>query len=288
MIVSAVNLAVLCLIASGLLDLVFKKYAALPRSRGMLIFGIGFVWIVMQFALMKYTGDVISIDKTTLIYGLVAGVFLTLSNIMLVECMGHLPISTASTIYRLNTIPLVLIAISFLGEEINLLRALGIACGLITVSLLYQSPQSTVQRTSSYSLFLALIILASVIRALYVVVTKAGVNNGGDSNTMMLMAAAAWCVGGLAYARFREHQIELNARTIKYILTAGMLVFSIVWLLTTALTLGDASIVTPIANMGFAAAFLFSLLFRMESIDSKKISAIGLAILSIFLLTRSV
>ena len=45
-------LALLCLAASGLLDLVFKLYSAQQRSRGLLIFGTGCVWIVLQLAYM--------------------------------------------------------------------------------------------------------------------------------------------------------------------------------------------------------------------------------------------
>ena len=284
---SAASLAFLCLVASGLLDLVFKKYAVMPRSRGMLIFGIGCVWMALQLVYMAYTDGQVTFNSTTIGYGVVAAIFVTVSNILLVECMGRQPVSTASTIYRLNTIPLVIIAILILGEDINLVRALGIACGILTVFLLYQPSHAQILQLPNYSLFLALIVLASVIRALYVVFTKAGVNGGGDPNTMMLIAAIGWCIGGLTYAQFRENQIALDAQKIKYIMVAGFLVFSVVWLLTTALTLGDASVVVPIANMGFAAAFLFSLVLRMESIDPRKLMAIGLAIISIFLLTRS-
>ena len=287
MLATASSLAVLCLIASGLLDLVFKRYAAKPRSRGMLIFGIGCIWFLLQLGYMGYADNPVSLDPTTLGFGLAAAVFLTGSNILLVECMGHLPISMGSTIYRLNTVPLVIIAILFLGEDIDLLRTLGIVCGLLTVFFLYQ-PSGNQQQFPHYALFVTLIIVASVIRALYGTTTKAGVNSGGDPNTMMLLAALGWCIGGLAYAHFRERRVVITRAKLKYIPIGGFLVFSIVWLLTTALTLGDASVVVPIANMGFVASFLFSLGLKMEAINLRKLGAIGLAMVSIALLTGSV
>ena len=287
MMASASSLAILCLIASGLLDLVFKKYATKPRSRGMLIFGIGCVWLMMQLIFMYYTDNATSFGNATLGYGIVAAIFLTASNILLLECMGHLPISMGSTIYRLNTVPLIIIAILVLGEEIDFMRALGIGCGLLTVFLLYQPSHKRKDQYPHYVLFVSLIIVASIVRALYGIVTKAGVNNGGDPNTMMLLAAVGWCIGGIAYAHFREHRVVINMSKLKYIPIAGTLVFSIVWLLTTALTLGDASVVVPITNMGFVAAFLFSIGVHMESINLRKSGAIGLAIISIVLLTGS-
>ena len=281
------SLAILCVIASGLLDLTFKLYAARPRSRGMLIFGIGVVWSLLQYGYMTYVASPVVFDLTTLTYGLIAAIFVTVSNILLVESMGHLPISMASTIYRLNTVPLVIIAILFLGEEITMVRALGIGCGIVTVFLLYQPTSDTKDYQNAFKIFLFVIVLASVIRALYGATTKAGVNAGGDPNTMMLMGALGWTIGGLAYAKFRENRVVLNKTKLKYIPVAGFLVFSVVWLLTSALALGDASMIIPIANMGFVAAFLFSVGLRMEAITVKKSGAICLAILSIILLTRS-
>ena len=287
MIGTATGLALLCLLASGLLDLTFKLYAAKQRSRGMLIFGIGCIWITLQLGYMAFTSNGIVLDSTTTGYGITAAVFVTVSNILLVECMGGLPISMASTTYRLNTVPLVVIAFWFLHEDISGLRVLGIAAGLVTVLLLYEPARSRNGESPHYVTFSILIIAASVIRALYGAVTKAGVNNGGDPNTMMLLAAIGWCIGGILYARFREHRVVLTPDKLRFIPVCGFLVFGIVWLLTTALTLGDASVVVPIANMGFVAAFVFSVSLRLESLDIKKSVAIAFAAMAILLLTRS-
>ena len=282
-------LALLCLVASGLLDLVFKLYATQPRSRGMLVFGTGCVWFGLQYAYINYTNAALTFEQATILFGLLAAVFVTLSNILLLECLGQLPISMASTIYRLNTIPLVILAFFFLAEEMNSVKLTGIAAGLITVLLLYQPNHSnTEQSEKGFVLFVVLIIAASCIRALYGIVTKAGVSNGGDANTMMLLAAIGWCIGGLAYAYFREKRVQLTSDKLVFIPIAGFLVFSIVWLLTTSLTLGEASVVVPLANMGFVAAFIFSVILQLEKLTYKKILAIGSAVIAIALLTSTV
>ena len=278
-------LALLCLLASGLLDLVFKLYASRPRSRGMLVFGIGCVWIVLQLISISISGGRIVLDTVTIQYGFIAAIFVTASNILLIECLGHLPLSMASTIYRLNTIPLVILAFLFLGEEMGPVKLAGIAAGIITIVLLYQPNRNGVQLSESYLLFIFLIIFASCLRALYGVFTKAGVNQGSDANTMMLFAAVGWCVGGLAYAAFREKRVVINKAKLRFIPVAGFLVFAIVWLLTTALTLGEASVVMPLANMGFVAAFALSLILRFESFSARRLLAISSAVLSIVLLT---
>ena len=136
-------------------------------------------------------------------------------------------------------------------------------------------------------LFLALVILACVIRALYGIVTKAGIDAGGDPNTMMLLAALGWCIGGLAYARFREHRVIITRDKLAFIAIAGGLVFAVVWLLTTALTLGDASVVVPLANMSFVAAFVFSVILKLERINARKLAAVALAAVAVVLLAQA-
>ena len=253
----------------------------------MLIFGIGFVWVILQASTMD-PGDIFVVpDRATMAYGLLAAIFVTVSNILLLECMTHLPISLASTVYRLNTIPLVLLAFLLLDESLSLLRMSGILAGVATVFLLYQPDRSSPEHGRRYSLFLGLIIVASIIRALYGVATKAGINEGANPDVMMLFAAIGWCIGGLAYAYFREHRVVLTRDKLAFIPIAGGLVFAIVWLLTTALTLGDASVVVPIANMGFIAAFLFSVALKLEHMNLRKLLAVAMAALAVVLLTKA-
>jgi drug/metabolite transporter (DMT)-like permease len=281
-------LALICLIASGLLDLVFKLYSAEQRSRGMLIFGTGCVWIILHLAYIFYNDLGLSTDSPTLIYGITAAILVTLSNILLLECFGHLPISMTSTIYRLNTIPLVILAFFFLAENPGTIASMGILLGLTTVALLYQSNTNETFTTHKFNLFVYLIIVASCIRALYGIFTKIGLNNNADPNSMILFAAIAWCLGGLAYAYFREKRVRITPIKLKYISITGVLVFSIIWLLTTALALGDASIIIPLTNMGFVAAFIFSVLLKLEKLTVRKSVAVASAIMSIILLTQSI
>lgn len=281
-------LALLCLAASGLLDLVFKFYSAQQRSRGMLIFGTGCVWIVLQLAYMDYHGLALSFDSPTLVYGVAAAVFVTLSNILLLECLGHLPISMASTIYRLNTIPLVVLAFIFLAENPGLVAGFGILLGVVTVLLLYQPNHIETSAITHFKLFVLLIIGASCLRALYGIFTKAGLSSGADANSIMFFAAIAWCLGGLGYAFFRERRVRITVIKLKYMAFTGALVFAIIWLLTTALALGDASLVVPLTNMGFVAAFVFSVLLKLEKLTLRKSLAIASAVLSIVLLTHEI
>jgi uncharacterized membrane protein len=53
-----------------------------------------------------------------------------------------------------------------------------------------------------------------------------------------------------------------------------------------ALTLGNASIVVPLTNMGFVAAFIFSVLLKLEKLTVRKSVAVASAVLLVVLLTH--
>ena len=101
---SSVIFALLSLFFAGVNDIVFKKYSTKDRSRGMYVFGIGIIWTILQVFTFILKDVPFSYNSITLIYGLAAGLFLTLSNILLLHSLTHIDISLGSTIYRLNTI----------------------------------------------------------------------------------------------------------------------------------------------------------------------------------------
>ncbi|MFT6307890.1 MAG: drug/metabolite transporter (DMT)-like permease [Halioglobus sp.] len=268
-----------------MLDLVFKIYVSKNGSRGLMIAGIAVIWGALQFTFMMKNGIVFSSDHATLFFGGLAALALTVSNIALLECLSKLPISVASTIYRLNTIPLVLMAVVFLGEGLDVYRILGVLVGLLTVVLLHSRISET-SRHPAYDLFwFGLILFACVVRASYGILTKAGLNAGAGADSMMVLAALGWFIGGLLYFTMIESRRKIRLGPIYLIVIAGILVFSVVWLLTNALLRGDASVVVPITNMGFVAAFVFSLAWRLEQLTFRKTMAIGSAIVSIGFLT---
>ena len=69
----------------------------------MLIFGVGLIWTLAQWGLANIQETPIEFNNATLIFGLMAGAFVTLSNSLLLESLRHIQVSLGATIYRLNT-----------------------------------------------------------------------------------------------------------------------------------------------------------------------------------------
>lgn len=285
----AVGFALLSLLFAGGIDVLFKRYASEARSRGVFLLGSGLVWFLLQLAYLSYGGKDLSLDGDTLSYGLAAGIVVSLANLLLLESLTHLEVSQGSTIYRLNTIGVVLLSTILLGEGLGLSKILGVLLGIASVLLLYRvAPLSTGEKTDGHlTLFLWVAIAASACRALYGVITKAGLIQGGDATTMILIAAVCWMVSGLGYATLREGRVRLTWPKLGYGACAGILVFLVVNTLIEAIGHGEVSIVVPIANLSFVVALIISTALGMEAVTRRKLGAISLAGLAIVCLGQA-
>ena len=285
MISSTVFYALLSLICAGGNDVVFKRYAAKNRSRGTYIWGIGLVWAVLQVAYASIRGIGFSFSETSLFYGLTAGLLLTASNLLLLESLTHIDASLGSIVYRLNTIAVVVLSMLFLHEPLGWMKGLGVAAGIGACFLLYHPGGHGEATGKRFALFFALAVVASSCRAVYGVVTKAGLNDGASMQSLLVIAALCWIVGGAAYALMWEKRFRITKKKAIYALLSGVLVFLIVNFLLLAIEHGQASIAIPIANMGFVVALGLSASLGMELFTRRKLIAVIVSVCSILLLS---
>jgi drug/metabolite transporter (DMT)-like permease len=280
-----VGFALLSLLLNGFNDVLFKRYSIGGRSRGMLIFGVGLLWTLAQLGIAQIQNTPLEFNQATLNFGLMAGIFLLFSNLLLLESLGRIDVSLVSTIYRLNTIGVILLSFVFLNEPFGWLKGLGISIGLLAVILLYQG-QNSASYQKQLLLFVGVATIASFLRAAYGVSTKAGLLEGGNRNTMLLIISSSWVVGGAVYALLREKRFRLTWENSRFILLSSFLVVGVANFLMLAVQHGDASKVIPIANMSFVITLLIAVALKMEKLTAKKMGAMACAVVSIFLLAQ--
>ena len=281
----AVGFALLCLFLTGCNDVLFKRYSIRGHSRGMLILGVGLIWTFAQWSLAQIQDTPIEFNNVTLIFGLMAGAFVTLSNLLLLESLRHIEVSLGATIYRLNTIGVILLSFVFLNEPFGWFKGFGILIGLIAVLFLYQGEISS-SNQKQLLLFVGVAVVASFFRAAFGVSTKAGFLEGADRNSMLLIISSCWIVGGAVYALWRERRFRITWEKTRFICLSSFLVVGVTNFLMLALQYGDASIVIPIANMSFVIALLLSVTLKMETFTTAKMWAMAFAIVSILCLAK--
>ncbi|MCD6581966.1 MAG: DMT family transporter [Desulfuromusa sp.] len=285
---SPIHYALLSLVCAGVNDVVFKRYSNKDRSRGMYVFGIGLVWTILQLIVLAISGEPLDLSRISLIYGLAAGLLLTISNLFLLESLTHIDTSLGSTIYRLNTVGVVLLSLFLLNEPLGLFKIVGVILGVVAVFLLYQRTSQPGINEKSYLFFFALAIAASCFRALYGVTSKGGFMQGASLQSLLLIGSICWIFGGAGYALLREKRFKITAKKGVYSMISGVLVFLIVNFLMLAVEQGEASVVIPIANMSFVVALILSVVLKMEILSKRKLLAVAVSVVAIFFLSFSI
>ena len=284
---AAVGFALASLACAGLTDVVFKKYSAVARSRGIYVLGIGVVWSAAQAAIVAAGGGLAQMDAQTVGFGLVAGLLVALSNTFLIEGLTHVDVGLGSTIYRLNTIAVVVLAVLLLDETLTATKAAGVLLGVAAVILLFEPRHAHRAARDTYVLFFALVVLASLLRACFGILAKVAALDGVDLRAMLLVNAPVWIVMGAAYAAWRREPVRVTGATLGYAAASGLLICGVANFLMLAVELAEASVVVPIANMSFVVALLISIGLRMERLTGRKLCAIALAAAAIVLLARA-
>ena len=282
----AIFFALVSLAAAGCLDVTFRRFSLKERSRGMYVFGCGFVWLVLQLIYFTITDAPIRLDEVTILYGLLTGALLVSANILLIESLTGLDVSLGSMIYRLNTIGVVVMSFMLLAEDVGFIKVLGIGIGVAAILILYKRADDG-DAVPIPILFFVMAVAASAFRAIYGVASKVALEQGAAAEGLLVIAAISWIVGGFAYAAFREKRVRITGKKAAYAVVSGTLAFTVVNALIEALKNGEASVVVPIANLSFAVAMLLSVLLGMEQLSSRKYIAIGCAALSVFLMAQT-
>jgi drug/metabolite transporter (DMT)-like permease len=281
---AGIGYALLSLMAAGVLDVVFARYSGKRPVTGPYLFAIGGVVIAGQSALLAVVRVPLTFDAGAALSGMLAGAVVMLANAMLIESLARLNVSLGSTIYRLNTIAVVVFAVVFLEESLSVPKASGVLLGIVAVVLLYQrGGRGGDDRLLAAAVWLA--IGASLLRAAFGIMSKVGLASGTDPFMFMLYVGVGWTLAAIAYGLIRPQPVASLRAVLPYALVSGTLICLIVSFLLLGLRTGEASVVIPIANMSFVVALLTSVAFRMERMTRQKLFAVASAGAAIALLT---
>ena len=281
-----VGYALLSLLAAGVLDVVFARYSGRQRVSGAYLFVIGGVVIAGQAAVLALARVPFTWDVHVAAWGIGAGAVLLLANALLIESLARMNVSLGSTIYRLNTIAVVLFAVVFLHEALTLAKAAGVLLGIAAVIMLYQGGgRGDSNRLRVGVLWIA--VSAALLRAAFGILSKMGLLDGTDPFVFLVYVGAGWTLASIGYGAVRHGHSGSLRTVLQYGAVCGTLVCLVASFLLLGLRSGEASIVIPIANMSFVVALLTSAALGMERITRRKLVAVGCAAAAIVLLTHA-
>lgn len=280
----AIFYAVCCLLFSGFNDFAFKCFAGKPSSRGFFVLVCGLVWMLIMMLIPANWGTNLT---ATLLTGSISGIFSLLGNILLIESMARQNVGVCSTIYRLNLILVIPLAVIFLGEKINVFQLTGILFALGAIIGFLPSSRQQAENKAAQKLGMTLVITASVLRALMGISYKYGFSCGADPQAVTVCNAVCWIAGGALYAVFREKVYRIDRPTWKAGVLSGVLICGIVFFMAKMLQAGNASITLPIAQMSFLLTFVLGAVFLKEKCPRRTILSAAAGTAAVLLLSVS-
>lgn len=264
-------------------DLVFKTARDRGIHAGRFVAGVGVVWLAvfaLAFVLAGRAGQLRGWE-----FALLSGIASASANLLLIESLARVEVGVGSTIYRLNLIWVILLAVLFLNEQLTPAKVMALLLGATSIALLSASTGSVSMRAFAWS-GMRLLLLASVLRALMGIFYKLALSAGMGANELMLVSASCWIALGLAYAMLTG-QAKAPMAWNTSVLLSGLLVCGIAFFLSQALSYSQASIALPISQFNFVGTALLGLLLLNETFTVRKGIGLAAACCAVLLLALS-
>ncbi len=220
-------------------------------------------------------------DLMTAIYGIAIGFVSFAAYILFLFSFDGINTSVTITIFRMNLIPGIILAIFFLNEAVTWKRIGGIV--LCIVGMLVFAYQKSDGGGRIKTKYLLLSISACLCCGVLDFANKVAAKDGMDSFYIMF-----WRFGVVALISFipllRSKPGKIRLSDVRYPMLSGFLLMGSVFCTLAALKTGDVSLVIPITQLSFIATAIVSRFAYKEKMTPNKIVGILCGVLSVILI----
>jgi len=186
-------------------------------------------------------------------------------------------VSINAPIFRLSFVVTVVLAVAFLGESLTVRKLAGIACALVAVwSLMGMAlPAGRLPERAAALASLARVGVATIAIGITNVIYKIGLGAGATSSSLLTAQACVVASLALGLVKMTDGQVRVQRGAWRHAGTAGIVLALAFIGLTEGLARGQASVVVPIAQMGFVVTAILGILVMREPFSRR--TALGLA-----------
>jgi drug/metabolite transporter (DMT)-like permease len=258
--------AMLCF---GLGDLLYKRGAAAGVQAHQFL--MVQTWVFMPTVLLYglATGSLSFVAGS--LWGALAGFFVYVGFYNFAHSLKHGSISVNAPIFRLSFVITAALAVLLLAEPLTFYKSAGIALALAAVWLLLGAPAaeaSAARRNSRSSLARVLIATAAVGVGNFIY--KLGLGAGATPASLVVAQAAVVIVLATGVAAALDGGIRPAAVAFRHAPFAAVALAFAFAFMVESLGRGQASVVVPIAQMGFIVTALLGFTLMRERFTARK------------------
>jgi drug/metabolite transporter (DMT)-like permease len=274
---SETGYAVAALVLYGLADFVFKRAAAAGVKAHQFLMVQAWFFSSLTFAYALATHMLVPVPAA--LWGGLAGLFVFVAFYNFARSLAAGSVSINAPIFRLNFVVTAVLAVALLGEALTAMKALGLALALAAVWLLLGeggAPSGESKNVNRRSL--VQVLTATIALGLANFFHKIGLMHGAPPATMLCGQAAVFVSLATAFAGVADRGIRPLPATWRYSPLAAVLLVGAFLLLLRSLVHGEASVLVPIAQMGFIVTAALGVAVLHESITLRKSAGLAAAL----------
>jgi drug/metabolite transporter (DMT)-like permease len=278
--------ALAAMVFYGLADLVYKRAAivGIPAHHFMMVQ----TWFFLSFCTLYGLVSGSLVFTSASLWGLAAGVFAFTGFYNFAQSLRGGSVSINAPIFRLSFTVTAALAVVFLGEPLNAYKAAGIGLALLAVWLLLaadaaSSPAARHVASASLARVLVATVAVGVANLLY----KVGLRAGATPASLLVVQASLVVMMSTSLAASIDRGIRPVRTTWRFAIAASMLLSTAFITLLEGLARGEASVLVPVAQMGFVVTAAVGFLFLRERFTPRKGAGLLIALAALASLARA-
>jgi len=272
------------LLLYGIADFVYKRAAAAGAQPHQFLMVQTWFFTSLAF-LYGFVSGTLAFGLGTL-WGAAAGVLVVVGYYNFAWSLRHGSVSTNATIFRLSFAVTVALAVLLLGETLTPAKLAGLALALVAVWLLLAGSDSSARANSESRASLARVLIATVAVGIASFTYKLGLRAGATPVSLVAAQGAVAVTLATAFAARLDGGVRPSRAALSHAPVAAVLLVAAFILLAKGLQAGEASVIVPIAQMGFVITALLGFLLLREPFTPRKGAGLVAAVAALASLTR--
>jgi len=253
----------------GLGDLIYKRGAAAGAQPHHFLMVQSWVFTPSVVLYAGLTGSLRFVAGS--LWGALAGLFILIGFYNFAHSLKSGSISINAPVFRLSFVLTAALAVLLLGEPITPSKLAGIALGLAAVWLLLRAPapKDTVDKSGSRA-SLVRVLIATVSVGVGNVLYTFGLRAGATPASLIVAQAAVVVTLTTVFAGAMDRRIRPSAAALRHAPRAAVVLVLAFAFMVESMARAQASVVVPIAQMGFVVTALLGFLFLREPFTARK------------------
>jgi drug/metabolite transporter (DMT)-like permease len=272
--------AVAALVCYGLGDFIYKSAIAAGVKPHHFLMGQAWCFAPAIVLYAWTTGTLVIAPAAA--WGGLAGLFIFVGFYNFLRSLASGSVSVSAPVFRLNFLITAVLAIAVLGEPVRLAMPIALVLALAAIWLLLGSERG--KRPEIDRAALGAVLVATLAFGIGNFCHTMGVRHGALPETLLTAQAVVFIVLSTAFVRIVDGKVAPPAMMWKYTAAAAaVLIFAFLFMLH-GVALGPASVLIPIAQMGFVVTAALGIVVLREPMTARKGAGLAAALAALAVL----